>query len=79
MLAEAWWRRKNRRPRRESVENAFYKLSKMEDWNMKDDDTRLALLIFWLVLAVVVVTVSDSLKASPEGQEFWKRFTAVEH
>ena len=51
----------------------------MEDWNMKDDDTRLALLIFWLVLAVVVVTVSDSLKASPEGQEFWKRFTAVEH
>lgn len=46
---------------------------------MKDDDTRFALLIFWLVLAVALVTVGDSLKASPDGQEFWKRFTAVEH
>jgi len=46
---------------------------------MKDDDTRFALVIFWLVLAAAVVIASDTLKASPEGQEFWERFTAVEH
>ena len=45
---------------------------------MRSEKNEVALFVFWLVLAALVVMASDSLKSTPEGRELWLSFIAIE-